>query len=829
MDTGRFKNYFKNILDSSQIAILVADNSGLVRLFNEGAVKLTGWTEDEALGKPIDRFYSKAEEPARIAELVEKYGKIEDYETTLRHKDGKEIPASLSISALKDSGFTFGTLAIALNMEDRQKARQELLKRNHDLGALLEAGTAMTSTLETRVVLGVIISKLVDLLKVDHGYVMLADERRRELYVGMQSEGFDVPVDNLRISFDETSICALSFREGRPLAVADARSDPRVSKRLVQAFGDRSILTIPLVVHGNVIGVIFLSEVSGPRTFTEDEIDLAMILAHQAAVALENARLYSQLKQNAQLLEKKVEERTIDLVRADKAKTEFLTNMSHEFRTPLNSIIGFSEILMNPPSALSKEESAEFLENIRTSGEHLLQLVNDILDIAKVESGKMELHLEDFSLSQLLEGIRRVIRPLAQKKRISLEMRQDEMLYLNGDSGKIKQIIFNLLSNAVKFTPESGKIELVVRLIEPNDPLPAPLQREFFPGRFLLVSVKDSGIGISREDRDHIFDVFYQVDGSTSRRFEGTGLGLTLTRQLVELHGGKIWLESEPGVGSTFTFVFPLSPVGDDDAKEARSGNFVTYEIGHRPRILVVEDDPNTAQLLSHYLAYGGFRIAYASSGADAIRKARQQRPLAMIIDVLMNREKALDILAQVKQNPATAAIPTVLLSMGEGGASGINIGTTDYLPKPIECQRLLDLLAGYDAGLEGGKRLRVLAIDDEEAVLAIIRGLLELEGYEIYTAADGNAGLDMARKIAPDLILLDLMMPGMDGFSVLTSLKNEPSLKSVPVIILTAKRLTKADHERFEGHIHTILSKTSFSKDELLKELHRLEARAAR
>ncbi|MEE9519942.1 MAG: GAF domain-containing protein, partial [bacterium] len=424
-----------------------------------------------------------------------------------------------------------------------------------------------------------------------------------------------------------------------PRLVRDLATEATFSDEIfVAREGVRATLLLPLLVGGEAVGV-FLLDSRTPGTYTERDLELLDPLAQQLALALQNARLYAQVKRHAEELEVKVEARTQELQEANQQlegasrhKSEFLANMSHELRTPLNAIIGFSEILLDESlGVLAPEERKEFLGNIVGSGRHLLRLINDILDLSKVEAGRMELHPEEFAVASVVNGVLNTIKPLAAKKEIAIEVAIDPTLpLLVADPGKVRQILYNLLSNAIKFTPERGQVGL----------------RASRDGGEALFAVWDTGIGIKPGDQERVFVEFQQAESTAGRQYEGTGLGLTLAKKFVELHGGRIWVESEPGKGSTFTFTLPLVerpavPVEGKPESEERD----------RPLVLVVEDDPKTSELLRFSLSREGFRVEEARDGEEALAKARELKPFFVTLDILLPKKDGWEVLRELKED----------------------------------------------------------------------------------------------------------------------------------------------------------------------------------
>ncbi len=554
-----------------------------------------------------------------------------------------------------------------------------------------------------------------------------------------------------------------------------------------------------------------------------------------------------ELRELNEKLEEKVIERTKDfekanreLERSNKLKSQFIATMSHELRTPLNSILGFSELLMDEVFGTLTEKQKRYVNNVYSSGSHLLQLINNILDIAKIESGKMELHYEAFSVRQAISEVETVIKPLADKKSQKLTLSIDEKVsILKADKVKFKQILYNLLSNAVKFTHEGGDVFLNAELVGGDDVSYFAKNPNICPGNenCLRIYVTDTGIGIKKEDHEKIFSEFEQVDSSFSRRYEGTGLGLALTKKLVELHGGAISVESAEGKGSKFTIIVPLfdvtafekqpklhepetvEPAYDDvDTSKKRRGE--------APLMLVVEDDPSTSELLTLYLAQGGYRVAHAYNGDTAISRIRELKPFAVLLDVMLPGKDGWEILQEMKSDPELKDIPVIISSVIDNSELGFTLGASDYLVKPVDRITLLKKLEELSFATKKGRRpVNILCIDDHDEVLELLSSILEPVGYNVITANSGRQGIEKAIAYRPDLVILDLMMPEIDGFEVAQILKGNPSTTDIPILILTAKDLTVDDRLRLAGKIENCMQKSHFTKEDLLMHIRDLEA----
>jgi CheY-like chemotaxis protein/anti-sigma regulatory factor (Ser/Thr protein kinase) len=485
--------------------------------------------------------------------------------------------------------------------------------------------------------------------------------------------------------------------------------------------------------------------------------------------------------------------------------------MSHELRTPLNAIIGFSEVLRERMFGELNAKQVEYICDIYSSGQHLLSLINDILDLSKVEAGQMDLELGTFSLAEALDNGLTMIRERAGNHGIGLSLDMDPSLdVIEADERKVKQIVFNLLSNAVKFTPDGGAVDVSARIVDGG----------------VQVAVHDSGIGISPEDQAHVFDEFRQV-GQSERRQEGTGLGLALVKRFVELHGGEITLESELGVGSTFAFTLPnaLASVPTEASLDTmlvsidQSASLVdgssALPDGRQQIVLVVEDDPASVDLLKLYVTSAGFDVAVARDGATGLELARRLRPACIVLDIVLPQLDGWDVLSRAKQDPSINDIPIIVVSMLDERGKGFALGAAEYIVKPISS----DILRGTIQRLVRSSRqtATLLAVDDDPLAIELIRASLEPEGYAVLTAAGGAEAISLARQAHPDLIILDLMMPDVNGFAVVEELQGDVSTAEIPIVVLTSKTMTAEDKARLSGRISSVAHKSGFDRGAFL------------
>ncbi len=498
---------------------------------------------------------------------------------------------------------------------------------------------------------------------------------------------------------------------------------------------------------------------------------------------------------------------------ANRSKSDFLATMSHELRTPLNSIIGFSDLIIGGSVGDVSDMQKKFLGNISTSGKHLLSLINNVLDISKIEAGKMEIDLELFPLDETLTEVKQLIEPLTNKKDLSIEFHIDgKLTHMYADKTRFKQIMFNLISNAIKFTPEGGKIDICASIKENK----------------ALFAVKDTGIGISDENKSQLFQPFTQVDSATNRHYEGTGLGLSLVKKFLELHKGNIWLESTPGEGSTFIFELPLKEntnlTDTEEVDMNQNGTLLALpritepdmSNGNEPLILVVEDDDASRELLEYTLVHEGYRVASAPSGKEALEFAKVMDPFAITLDIMMPGMDGWDVLKYLKQEKGTRDIPVVITSMVDEKKTGIVWGAAEYFIKPVEKEVLLSTMDKLKEKVSKPS-LKVLVVDDEISMVELIYEMLNGKEFDVLTAYGGQEAIDIALKDDPDVIVLDLMMPVISGFDVIHTLKNKEQTIDIPIIICSAKDLEKNEKIELKSDVAHIFQKGMFSKESLV------------
>lgn len=567
---------------------------------------------------------------------------------------------------------------------------------------------------------------------------------------------------------------------------------------------------------GTLSGFIFV------LTSREEQLSLQRTLQ-------EKRKEVEDLKRN---FEKKVLERTEELEKtnreleyANQLKSRFIANMSHELRTPLNSILGFSDVLLDRTFGDLTENQERYIKNIYSSGKHLLELINNVLDIAKIEAGKYEMIYETFPVENVLSEVLNIMNPLAENKLIEINVSIDEgITTITADRVKLKQVLYNLLSNAIKFTPEGGMVRIDVNKEEKL----GQAQGETFAGlEFLRFSVRDTGIGISPGDREKIFDEFAQANSAFSKKHGGLGLGLALTKKLVELHGGTITVESNLGEGSTFSFLIPItSPVEIQpiEPMEAVSLNF-PWMREEAPLILVVEDDLSTAELLTLHLTQAGYKVAHAFDGEEALEKAKTLHPFAITLDVLLPKKDGWEVLQELKSNPKTSEIPVIIHSIVDNKDLAFALGAADYLLKPLDKEALFSKLEEITVA-KGKKILPVslLIIEAEDETTNYFKEIFKPQGFLIYTASTGKRGIELATALRPAVILLDFSLPDMLGFDVIKEIKDNPSTKDIPIFIITERDLSVEDRISLVGKIERIVKKYAFDTKELINHIKELE-----
>ncbi|WP_322799054.1 response regulator [Thermoflexus sp.] len=588
----------------------------------------------------------------------------------------------------------------------------------------------------------------------------------------------EAPTHFRKLGIDEIPEVAIALAENR--VVVRENFSALTTEPSIFHSAARSAVLVPILRGPGGSGGILVIEAAQPYGFDKEDVAVFELIGELLSISLESARLHQEQKQTAERLRE-----------LDRLKTQFIANMSHELRTPLNSIIGFSRVILKGIDGPLTEAQRQDITAIYNAGQHLLGLINDILDLSKIEAGRMELHFAEVDLREIIRGVMSTAVGLTRDKPIELRQEVPEDLPpVWADAQRARQVLLNLVSNAAKFT-DQGFISV----------------RAWADERFVTISVQDTGIGIPKEKQEEIFREFTQVESGTTRRHGGTGLGLAIARRLVELMGGRIWVESEVGKGSTFYFTLPrFRPL---PLAEPRSS---------RPVVLCVDDDPGVITLYRRYLEKHGFEVVGLTDAQEVLEVVRRIRPDVITLDIMMPQKDGWVVLQELKTDPEARRIPVIICSIVDERGRGFSLGAAEYLVKPFTEEELLEAIQRVD-GRPGP--LRVLVIDDSEADRQLIRRVLErMGGYQVLEASGGQEGTAMAQRERPDLVILDLMMPEMDGFMVVEALKGDPATRSIPIIVLTAKSLTQEDRQRLNGRIEALLQKVGVDPEALLAEI---------
>jgi signal transduction histidine kinase/CheY-like chemotaxis protein len=666
-------------------------------------------------------------------------------------------------------------------------------RRARETEAIAAVGRDITASLDLETVLGRIAASVGSILTRDSLAIFLGNEDE-DVFTAVAVSGLmAVALQATTIRRGE-GILGSIIERGSAEIINDTSMDPRaihIQGTEDDEQGDK-LMAAPLFFRDHVIGVIAVWRGAAEPSF--DGTDLAFLdgIGRQASVALRNAQLFGQSR-SAQA----------EAETANRAKSSFLAGMSHELRTPLNAILLYSELLMDEVSDRGMSDLASDLEKIQGAGRHLLGLIDDILDLSKIEAGHMSVYLEDCDVPSLLAEVTATLESLIAKNGNQFLLDADPSLRtLRTDQKKLRQTLFNLLSNASKFT-RNGTIRMRVF----RDP-----EHE---SRACFV-VSDTGIGMNPEQMGRIFQEFTQAEESTSRNYGGTGLGLTLCRKFVNLLGGEIQVESEPGKGSTFTLFIPGLPVPSLPAMLP-----ITHPVGVVcGRVLMIDDDPSLRDALSRTLTKEGFQVALASNGLDGLALAKSLLPQLITLDIAMPGFDGWQVLARLKADPELKHIPVVVITILDDRAKGFALEAAEYLQKPIHREQLLEVLHRL---IPEQARASILVVEDDEATREGVKRILKGEGMQVHDSGDGMQALELLRSETPDLILLDLMMPRMDGFQLLEELQRHDRWRRIPVVVLTALELTAQTHARLGlPQIHQVIQKGGYSRSELIEVVRR-------
>ena len=791
------------IFSSANFSSIATDAKGVIQIFNVGAERMLGYTAAEVMNKITPADISDPQEVvARARTLSAELGTaitpgfealvfkasrgIEDiYELTYIRKDGSRFPAVVSVTALRDAqDAIIGYLLIGTDNTARKQIEEERMKLDQRLRdqhfynrSLLESNIDALMTTDPR------------------GIITDANKQMEGLTGCTRDELIGAPFKNY---FTDPS---------------------RAEAGINQVLSEGKVTNYELTARARDGGLTVVSY--NASTFHDRDRVLQGVFAA--------ARDVTELK----LFEQRLQEKNRELEEASRMKSEFLANMSHELRTPLNAIIGFSEVLVDGLLGEMTDQQRGFIADIYSSGKHLLSLINDILDLSKVEAGKMTLDLEPVQVYSLFANSLSIIREKAAARDVRLVMdAPKELGSIRGDARKIKQIVYNLLSNAVKFSSEGGAVTLTATRV-PRDEVgdvsetsigrTFPLMDNEFK-EFLKITVTDDGIGISPDGLESLYKPFSQIDSGLARKFEGTGLGLAMVKLLADLHGGTVAVESEVGKGSRFTVWLPFRPSESGILTPTKPIAAVSPDIVPGAlTALVVEDDYKSADLIRVQLEAEGFMVLHAATAETAIVLASRQ-PLALItLDIMLPNMDGWEFLSHIKQTPSLKHIPVVIISIVADPARGFALGAAGVMQKPISRQELYEALVGLGLfPLAQGDSLKVLVVDDDPKAVELIAVRILGLASTVLRAYGGREAIDAARRELPDLIVLDLMMPEISGFDVVAALHENPETARIPVLVVTAKHITAEDRSRLNGYVLSIMEKANFDRDRFIAEVRR-------
>jgi len=665
-----------------------------------------------------------------------------------------------------------------------QARTRELAQSVEELRALEQVTQAVNSSVDLETVLATIVAKATQLSGTEAGAIYVLDDAAQEFRLRSTyglDDGIVAELKDSHIRIGQTAMSEAAARRV-PIQVPDIQNDPSATIDVIIRAGFRALLFVPLLGAERIVGALVVRR-KQPGEFPKTTVELLQTFAAQSVLAFQNARLFSEIEKKSQQLET-----------ANQHKSQFLANMSHELRTPLNAIIGYSEILQEDVADLGRDNLVPDLRKIEGAGRHLLSLINDILDLSKVEAGRMDIFLEDVEIVPLLEEVRAIIVPLAEKNGNAVEYRAaDNLGSMRTDRTKLKQSLLNILSNANKFT-ENGRVTLVTERIENGQTA-------------VRFAISDTGIGMSEEQLGRLFQAFTQAETTTSQKYGGTGLGLVITRNFCQLLGGDVTVASKPGEGSTFTITLPDRPTTQPEVKSTDAPQ-IAGEV-HATTVLVVDDDPAARDLLTANLKGAGYRFIHAASGTEALNLARMVRPDAITLDVLMPKPDGWDVLTALKADAQLRDIPVVMVTVLSERGIGLSLGAVEVLTKPVDRAQLSALMHRL-LRREGP----VLLVEDDAGARELICQSIEKMGLAVAEVFNGRQAMTwLGAHPAPAMILLDLVMPEMDGFEVLDALAARADWRDIPVIVITAKQLTAAERERLLRQAQKIISKGAASR----------------
>ena len=767
-----WKDHELNFVGSNQAFALDAGLKSPEELVGKNDFDMT-WAEQAKLYQTDDRAVMESQQP-RL-----------NFEEPHTADDGRITWVRTSkVPLLNTRGQVDGILGIYDDVTAEKEAEEAIRRQNQYLAVSSEIGRIVTSTLDLNSIFTRTVSLISDRFNFYFASIYIIEETgfNAVLREGTGAAGEKMKAQRHAMVVGSNSIVGKVAERGESMLVNDIQHESLYQPNPL-LLDTRSEVAIPLRIGTRIIGVIDIQSTQ-TNAFTKDDITVLQSLADQVAVAIDNARSY-ELSQ--QLIK--------DLREVDQLKSQFLANMSHELRTPLNSIIGFSRVILKGIDGPVSEMQQQDLTAIYNSGQHLLGLINDVLDLARIEAGKMELNFEEVHLSEMTTSVLTTARGLVKEKPIHLLQRiPADMPAVRGDTMRVRQVLLNLISNASKFTDEGS---ITVESLVQKGPTGKPEA---------LINVIDTGPGISAEDQEKLFKAFSQVDGSATRKSGGSGLGLSICANLVQLHNGRIGVHSEDGKGSTFWFTLPLY---HQPEAEIPAGKKV---------ILAIDDDPQVISLYERYLNPQGYHVVPLTDPSKAKERILEIKPFAVTLDIMMPSLDGWAVLTTLKSDPATRDYPVIICSITEKADKGFSLGAADYLVKPILEE---DLVHALDRLNKNGEIHEVLIIDDDPNDLRLMGKILSEQGrYKPVLIQGGRRGWEAINEKAPHAIILDIFMPDMDGFTILENLRQHPVLRDIPVLVVSGGGLTNEQQKLLNDFGQRLITKGSLNEAELISSI---------
>jgi PAS domain S-box-containing protein len=816
---ARYQSIFENAIEG----IFQTTIDGRYLIANSMLAQIYGYPSTESLISNVtniaNQIYVNPLRRQEFINVLRTHDTVSNFESQVYRRDGTKIWISENVRAVRDfDGNLIGFEGTVQDISQRKRAEEE--------SQLLQCLTLEISAAnDFQTALEVVLTKICQFTGWDYGEAWIpAGEESLTCSPAWYSsiEGLE---DFRRVSERISFPMGIGFPgrvwgNQRPEWIWDISLEAEahfLRKYPALECGLRSGLAIPVSADTNVVAIMVFFTRS-PNDRDQQLVGLIGAIAMQLGVLMRRKRDEETLR----LMNEELALARDRALEANRTKSTFVANMSHELRTPLNAIIGYSEMLQEDAALLGLDDFEDDLQKIHRSGKHLLDLINDILDMTKIEAGKLEIYYDDFDVPMLVFDTSRTIQPLLLKNNNRLEIECDLQLgEIRADMTRLRQVLLNILSNACKFT-KSGEIKIQVN------------RQNYIQGEFFCFTISDTGIGISPENLQKLFQPFNQADSSTTRQYGGTGLGLAISHRLCQMMSGDITVTSQLGRGSTFTICLPVDCeiVAKNSQKNVQNSlpnlSKLPQSLPQKtdnpqqkhPSILVIADDPLIHQSTHASLNHLGVSIYSSLSGENGMKLVYQILPDAIILDMQTPSMSGWEMLKELKSQPLTSGIPIILLTINDNDEiyQGCEIGANDYLFKPIDRDRLLTIIDKYRN--EQKSELSVLVIEDDLNTRAMLKRILEKEGCIVSEAQDGHEALEVMTKHMPQLILLDLMMPNVDGFELIHLLRLRYNTPPIPVIIITAKDLTNADCIRLSGSFQKILQKTNYSYAQLLEEI---------